>query len=173
MEEDWQKLDLQADVSFEPTQLHSLMYDPTQNLIIISTIHEFILVCAPSTLDCRQFEVSGIAVSMATDYKGTFYGVDYTNGALYKDSSIPEFVGSRYGEKRLWVPKNPWTTYDMYTASIHSLDGRWYAGNNFGSLLYTPKGAKIFVDRHDVDYDKCGYENRIRDYTDPVSRDPE
>ena len=130
----WELKHINSDLKLPTSFLHSYVFDPTTNKIVIGTTKGKVLYCAVGTLDCKIAEVRSGTDALATNYRGEFLGVSYATASIHRSAKSPKWdVSPTGGRHDLAIPR-------IYATKILFLNGYWYLGGQLGHLAYLKTG---------------------------------
>ena len=145
----WERVHLQEELKAKQGNIHSAVFDPISGNVFLGTTQPQIISCKYATLNCLVIPVSTGVDTLATNYRGEFYGSSITNSLIGKPPGHVNFSSS-YEGYRAAAPKNVFVSGDPNIVAVTYLDGRWYAGGYLGTLFYTEKEqSPWFRDNHE------------------------
>ena len=131
-DEPWEFVHLNNDLGFRPARLHSFLFDPTINRIVIGVTQKYVLYCETATLNCISLPVARGTDSMATNYEGQIFGVSITAGTTKRYPGIDEWdINERGDHSYTAAPK-------IHATNLVFLDGHWYIAGHFGNIGISP-----------------------------------
>ena len=127
-DEPWEFIHLNNDLGLPPSRLHSFLFDPTINKIIIGTTWPWVIYCETASLVCTLLPVRKGTDSMATNYEGQVFGTSVTVGTTIRMPGVSEWDVDEQGKNfYVLVPR-------IYATNLVFLDDRWYIAGHFGNM---------------------------------------
>ena len=130
--EPWEFVHANNDLGADPHLWHTVLFDPTQNKIVIGATGPYVVYCEVSTLECDIIPTATSVDSLATNYEGYFFGVSVTNNAIVKLPEVQEWDTKPEGGRAWRLPPR------LASNNVVYLAGTWFIAGHFGQLAYHP-----------------------------------